>query len=62
MTFSLPPRRGLLLLGCLAAAPMGALAQEPSRLMRPGQLDVHAEGGLSLRVSWSTGTGSPAEG
>ena len=34
------------LLGWLAAAP--AMAQETSRLMRPGHLDVHAEGGLSF--------------
>ncbi|ATB34857.1 hypothetical protein CYFUS_000264 [Cystobacter fuscus] len=47
MTFSLPLVRGLLL-GCLAVAPTSVLAQEPSRLMRPGQLDVHAEGGLSF--------------
>ncbi len=43
----LPPVRGLLLL-CLAVAPPSALAQQPSWLMRPGQLDVHAEGGLSF--------------
>ncbi|EPX64377.1 hypothetical protein D187_005511 [Cystobacter fuscus DSM 2262] len=47
MTFSFLPVRGLLLLVWLVA-PSSALAQEPSRLMRPGQLDVHAEGGLSF--------------